>query len=49
MEPAERKEFLAGTAAHRTERLNTLVDSHAVPWTEYYSYDQADEGWYRRY
>jgi tagatose 1,6-diphosphate aldolase len=49
MEPKQRAAFLEGTARERTERLNALVDTHAVPWTEYYSYAQTDDSWYTRY
>ena len=49
MEPKQRAAFLEGTARERTERLNALVDTHAVPWTEYYSYAQTDGSWYIRY
>lgn len=49
MEPGTRKAFLEDTARTRIERLNKLVDTHAVPWTEYYSYAAADDSWYTSY
>ena len=45
----ERAAFLQDTAAERTERLNALVDSYAVPWTTYYTYAATDADWYTGY
>lgn len=49
MSPEERASFLDGTAAKRIEQLNSLVDSHAVPWTEYYHYGEVSDSWYKSY
>ncbi|MCG8480027.1 MAG: tagatose 1,6-diphosphate aldolase, partial [Spirochaetales bacterium] len=49
MEPQERTAFLTGTATRRAERLNEIVDRHAVPWTDFYTYPSTDEQWYTAY
>ena len=49
MSPEERRSFLEGPAVARIERLNALVDSHAVPWTEYYHYGEISDSWYKSY
>ena len=45
----ERAAFLHEQAAERAERLNRLVDAHAVPWTRYYTYADAGPEWFQDY
>ncbi len=45
----EREHFLSETAIPRIERLNTLVNRYATPWTMWYTYRDMCEGWYADY
>jgi tagatose-1,6-bisphosphate aldolase len=47
--PAERVEFLAGTAAARLARLAGVCDALAHPWTDWYTPQAADSRWYQSY
>ena len=49
MTPNERAAFLRSQAAERIEKLNRLVDAHAVPWTQYYTYADAAPEWFEDY
>ncbi|MBL8162594.1 MAG: tagatose 1,6-diphosphate aldolase [Anaerolineae bacterium] len=46
MSPADRQAFLAGKAAERIDRLNTIASAAARPWTEFYSPIAATQDWF---
>jgi tagatose-1,6-bisphosphate aldolase len=46
---SERVDFLQGLARQRMARVTALCDALARPWTDFYTSQDIDGGWYERY
>jgi tagatose 1,6-diphosphate aldolase len=49
MTPGQRRDFLAGPAIGRTERLAEIARRTARPWTDFYATGPVPEGWFMAY
>lgn len=49
MPPAERHDFLYGTATDRLKRLIDIAADKARPWSEFYTHPESSERWYDNY
>jgi tagatose 1,6-diphosphate aldolase len=49
MTPEQRRDFVAGPAVERTERLAEIAGRTARPWTDFYTTTPAPEGWFKTY
>ena len=45
----ERADFLQGLGRQRMARVTALCDALARPWTDFYTSQNIDGGWYERY